>query len=102
MDAIENRRQYSRAPFIKKANIFGFGEVQCLNLSIGGMCIEKNSAYPTWSLLNIQFKLYNHEDDAIMAQCTALPDGRPHGVGLAFINLKSEDRKKIEQFIYPA
>ena len=76
----------------------GFGSLQCLNLSVGGMYLTTMIPfYVKEAIFGIQFKLYEIHEHIINVQGCAV-NHRRGGVGVSFINLKIEDRQRIEEF----
>jgi hypothetical protein len=95
----QERRQHKRISFIKNVKMRGFGLLQCLNLSVGGMYLTTIIPfYVKEAIFEIQFKLYEIHENIINVQAYAV-NHRRGGIGVGFINLKIEDRQRIEEFI---
>ena len=97
-----NRRQHKRIPFSKEIEVIGEGLNQSVELSAGGMYLKTINAYSVGTVLNLQFRLVDTDEHPINTQGCVLYSHRKSGVGLGFLNLKAEDREKIEKFIEQA
>ena len=93
------RRQHKRISFIKNVKMRGFGLLQCLNLSVGGMYLTTIIPfYMKEAIFEIQFKLYEIHEHTINVRGCAV-NHKHGGIGVSFIDLKIEDRQRIEGFI---
>jgi len=93
------RRQHKRKPFIKEIEIINVGLLRSSELSVGGMYLETILSYCAGTVLELQFRLRDTDEHPINVQGQVLYSHKHVGVGLSFLNLKLEDRQKIEKFI---
>lgn len=95
----KDRRKHKRISFIKDVEVPGVGNLRCSNLSEGGMFLETVFLYSVGTLLTLGFKLQETNEQPINVQARVVFAYEGIGVGLCFLNLKAEDRIKIEEFI---
>jgi c-di-GMP-binding flagellar brake protein YcgR len=95
----QKRRQHKRIKFIKEVEVIGVGLFRSLELSAGGMYLETILPYTAGTILHLQFRLVETDENPINVQGCALYSHKCIGIGLGFLNLKEEDRQKIEKFI---
>ena len=95
------RRNHKRISCNQEVEVQGQGIFRCTQISLGGMYLKSTETYSIGALLDLQFKLTN-ADLPIKIQGCVIYNHMHMGFGLGFLNLLSEDRKKIEKFIEQA
>ena len=93
------RRQHKRIPFISEVKVHAVGSLRCSDLSVGGMFLETIQPYPVGSMIELRFKLNESDEYPIDVQGRVVYQYPGIGVGICFLNLRLEDRQKIETFI---
>jgi len=96
----DERRIDKRVPFIQEVEIVGMGTRRCSDLSVGGMYLETIAPYTPGEALPLRLKLQESDPRPIEVQSRVLYVHPGIGVGLGFVDLKSEDRKRIEKMVY--
>jgi hypothetical protein len=79
--------------------VIGIGLRRCSDLSIGGIYLDTTSFFPEGTQLQLRFKLNPSDPRSIEVNTQALYGVPGLGVGLAFIDLSPEDKKRVQQFI---
>ena len=98
-DKHSDLRKHKRVSFIKDVEVPGVGNLRCANLSEGGMFLETVFLYSVGTLLTLRFKIQETDEQPINVQAQVVFAQEGVGVGLCFLNLKAEDRIKIEEFV---
>jgi hypothetical protein len=69
-----------------------------MDLSVGGIFLDIILPPPPGSLVSLKFRLVGYEDPiTVTGEVTYSQEGM--GMGIKFLNLKPEDKKKIETVI---
>ena len=92
-------REYKRVPCIKEVEIQGIGFFRSLEIGVGGMYIETITPHPVGTILELQFKLSKIDDRPIKVLGNVIYYHECIGMGIRFLDLKPEDRERIERFI---
>ena len=95
----QKRRQHNRVPCITVVEIQDIGLFRSLEIGVGGMYIETITSYPVGTILELQFKLNKSDDRPIKVLGNVVYDHKCIGIGIRFLDLKPEDREKIEKFM---
>jgi len=95
----QKRRQHKRIKYIREVEVIGVGLFRSLELSAGGMYLETMLPYTVGTILHLQFKLVDTDENPINVQGCSLYNHECIGVGLGFLNLRVEDRQRIDKFI---
>jgi len=95
----QKRRQHNRVPCITVVEIQDIGLFRSLEIGIGGMYIETITSYPVGTILDLQFKLNITDDRPIKVLGNVVYDHKCIGMGIRFLDLKPEDRERIEKFM---
>jgi hypothetical protein len=74
------------------------GQRQMDDLSEEGMFIVTQAGYLPESVLDLKFRLFN-DDAPIEVQAEVRYAQEGIGMGVRFLNLKPEDRKRIREFV---
>jgi hypothetical protein len=93
-------RQHKRIPFLNEVEIQDVGIFRSLEIGVGGMYIETIIPYPIGTVLDLRFRLNNTDDPPINVLGSVLYSHRCLGIGIRFLDLKAEDRARIEKFIF--
>jgi uncharacterized protein (TIGR02266 family) len=67
------------------------------DVSEGGMFVETDTPLPAGSILTLRFNLDN--DTSVMAKGVVTYQIRKFGMGVQFIELSPDDRKRIEEYV---
>ena len=67
------------------------------DVSAGGMFIETNTPLPNGSILTLRFNL--DDDSSVIAKGVVTYQVKKFGMGVQFIELATEDRKRIEEYV---
>ena len=93
------RRQHKRIAFIQEVKVHLIGSLRCSDLSVGGMFLETVQSYGAGTTIELRFKLNDSDEYPIDVQARVVYLYQGIGVGLCFLNLKPEDRQRIEKFV---
>jgi hypothetical protein len=96
---LQKRREHKRVPCIKEVEIQDIGLFRSLEIGVGGMYIETVTSYPVGTILDLQFKLNKTDDRPIKVLGNVVYDHKCIGMGIRFLDLKPEDRERIEKFM---
>ena len=94
----KEKRRFRRVSIFQEL-LFGDRQLRPLDaLSEAGMFIATPDVFMKGSIIDLKFKLYNTEKPIVVkAEVRHVQKGR--GMGVKFINLKPEDRKRLRQFV---
>jgi len=94
----KEKRKFKRVSILQDL-FFGDRRLRPLEtLSEEGMFIATPDVFLKGSILDLRFRLYKAEKPInVQAEVRYVQKGR--GMGVRFLNLKPEDRKRIKQFI---
>ena len=93
------KRAYKRARFVQEVEAEGLGTRRCSDLSEGGLYLETDISFPVATVVDLRFKLFDSDADAIRVKARVVYV-HPHiGLGLKFINLSAKDRERIKQVV---
>jgi hypothetical protein len=93
------RRKHKRIPFVSEVKVHAVGSLRCSDLSIGGMFLETVHTYEVGTIIELRFKLSETDEYPIDVQGRVVYQYTGIGVGLCFLNLRPQDRERIEVFI---
>ncbi len=99
---IGNKRQYPRVRLATQVScddsmILAFSR----DVSRGGMFVETRDALPTGSRLNLRFNL-DADGPAVVASGVVTYQVEKMGMGIQFVDMSSEDRQRIKDFVAAA
>ena len=94
----KEKRKFKRVSILQDL-FFGDRRLRPLEtLGEEGMFIATPDVFLKGSILDLRFRLYKAEKPInVQAEVRYVREGR--GMGVKFINLKPEDRKRIKQFV---
>lgn len=95
----DDRRQGHRALFCNEVEVVGYGPRRSSDLSAGGMFLETIAAFPKDTVLQLKFKLTENESVPIVVRARVLYVASGIGVGVEFIDLAPDDRRRIERML---
>jgi hypothetical protein len=93
----EERRRHKRIPFITPVE--GVGAGRSSDLSAGGMYIETINSFTVGSVVDLAFRLAETDDRPIRVQARVLYQHPGIGIGVSFIDLWPDDRRRIERWV---
>jgi hypothetical protein len=93
------RRHSERVLFCNEVEVVGYGPRRSSDLSPGGMFIETIAAFPRGTVLELRFKVQEDERDPICVKARVLYSADSIGVGVEFLDLLPEDRRRIERVL---
>jgi hypothetical protein len=93
------RRKQKRKALRQKVSIEGVGTANGSMISTGGMYIETEVPLPEGSTLSLRFKLADEDPSPVTAQALVMYIHDGVGMGVAFSDLASGDRDRIEKLV---
>lgn len=93
------RRHSERVLFCNEVDVVGYGPRRSSDLSSGGMFIETIAAFPKGTVLELRFKVQEHEPEPIRVKARVLYSANGIGVGVEFLDLLPQDRDRIERVL---
>lgn len=95
----EERRRNKRVHFVKEIEVVGVGIRRSTDLSVGGMYLDTHEHFPQGSHIELRFKIHDTDPQPIQVHARVLYVHDGVGIGLGFVDLKSEDQVKIKKFV---
>lgn len=99
-DRLDNRRKSNRVPFMQEVEIVGVGMRRCSDISVGGIYLDTVSIFAENEILTLRLKLPGADPRAIEVRARVRYVHPSVGVGLEFLDLRPEDRERIEKLIH--
>lgn len=100
-DSTEDKRRDKRVPLVQEVECEGeFGTLRkpLADISAGGMFIQVFNPLPLGTVMKVKFSLPNFAE-AMMATTKVVYAQEKMGMGVRFLDLKPEDKKKVQQFV---
>src|SRR6266436_2951917 len=94
----KEKRRHRRVKILQDIHFGHRGQRRMDDLCEEGMFIATQAGYVPESILDLKFRLFN-DDDPIEVQAEVRYVQEGIGMGVRFLNLKPEDRKKIREFV---
>jgi uncharacterized protein (TIGR02266 family) len=96
------RRRASRVPVaitIELRDVHGFSLHVSSNLSVGGVFFDRAIPHPVGEKVRVSFSLPDDGRPIIcQGEVVNVPDIKNFGMGVHFVDLKAEDRARLEAF----
>lgn len=92
------KRRYRRVKILEDIHFAIKSKRRMDDLSEDGMFIATPASYLPESVLNLKFRLFN-DDVPIEVQAEVRYVRKGIGMGVRFLDLKPEDRKRIRKFV---
>lgn len=100
-DSTKDKRRDKRVPLVQEVECEGeFGTLRkpLADISAGGMFIQVFNPLPLGTVMKVKFSLPNFVE-AMAATAKVVYVQEKIGMGVRFLDLKSEDKKKVQQFV---
>ena len=94
----KEKRRHRRVKILQDIHFGHRGQRRVDDFSEEGMFIATPAGYLPESVLDLKFRLFN-DDEPIEVQAEVRYVQEGVGMGVRFLNLKPEDRKRIKKFV---
>ncbi len=97
----EEKRKDKRVSLLQEIECIGVEgrfRKRLADISVGGMFIDSLTAFPSGEVITLSFRL-PHSDEPIEVTAKVVYVQERIGTGVQFLDLKSEDREKIQEFV---
>ena len=101
-DSSKDKRRHRRVSIVKEIEVDGSRGRRVTDISIEGMYIDTVTPFAVGSTVELKFRLDDPEDTIlgpVTVRAKVLYSQEGLGVGVQFIDLKSEDRSRITRLI---
>ncbi len=94
----KEKRKFRRISILQDLHFGDRGMRPMESLSEEGMFIPARDVFMKGSVIDLKFKLFNNRKPiSVRAEVRYVWEGK--GMGVHFLNIKPEDRKRIKQFV---
>ncbi len=100
-DSTEDKRRHRRVPLVQEVECEGDFGTLCrplADISAGGMFIQVFNPLPLGTVMKVKFSLPNFAE-AMAATAKVVYAQEKMGMGVRFLDLKPEDKSKVQQFV---